>query len=422
MTGARTHWGRIGLVVGVALTVRLVAAVVIDRQVSRTPGRICLIEGDASGYWELAGKIARGDDYVLYDPPRWVLRMPGFPVVLAVSRIVFGDNLFVARCCLCVIGAMGCGLTYRLACAVTHERVALLAGLATALSPPLVAFSPLLLSETTFATALLANLLTLACLFRRPTPSTGDVTGLDWRTAILVGLTGAVATYMRPTWLPVVPVAAVVHWCLARKDFRRLCEAGVMVLALAVGMSPWIIRNAVVTGHPVITTLWDGPSLYDGLHPGATGRSDMTFFEQEQLLAHMSEFEMNREYRQRAWAWAAANPGHTLALAVSKGVRFWSPVPNADQFADPRLGWGLLAATLPLYLLSLCGAWALRRDIIGLALTAGPILFFGLVHLLFIGSIRYRLPAEYPLWILAAIGVHAVWQYWRPSTMARADQ
>lgn len=193
-----------------------------------------------------------------------------------------------------------------------------------------------------------------------------------------------------------------------------------MLFGLAIGMAPWIARNTWVTGHLVITTLWDGPSLYDGLHPGATGKSDMTFFEQEQLLDQMSEYEMNQDYRQRAWAFVAANPGRTLELAVSKGLRFWSVFPNADQFADARLQWILCLSTLPLFGFSVIGAWVMRRDLIVLALTAGPIVFFGAVHLLFIGSIRYRLPAEYPLWILAAIGAHAVWQRQRSSRPAGA--
>lgn len=433
MMKAQTHWGRIGLVVGVALLVRLVAAVVIDRHVARTPGRICLIEGDAAGYWELGRRIAHGEDYVVHDPPRRVLRMPGFPVVLAVSQLLFGDNLFAARCLLSLIGALTCGLVYRLGCEVTTDNVALLAGLATALSPPLIAFSPLLLSETTFAATLTANLLTLAWMAPQlgwletslRAPSTINAGGnedvvpshpdIRLSLSIIAGLTGAMATYMRPTWLPVVPIAAVILWLLNRCERRRLYEAIVMVTALVIGLSPWVIRNTVVTGHVVITTLWDGPSLYDGLHPGATGESEMTFFERDQLLNRMSEYDMNKEYRQRAWAFAAENPGRTLTLAVSKGLRFWSPVPNAPQFADARLRWGLCLATWPLFVLALIGGWVKRRDVITLALTAGPILFFGAVHLLFIGSIRYRLPAEYPLWILAAIGAHAVWQRSQPS-------
>jgi hypothetical protein len=181
MSAARNFWGQFGLVVGVALTVRLVAAVVIDRQVSQTPGRICLIEGDAAGYWELGRKLAHGEDFVLYDPPRSVLRMPGFPAVLAFSHLLFGENLFAARCILVLIGALACGAVYGLGRTVATTPIALMAGLATALSPPLIAFSPLLLSETTFAAALTANLWALAWLWRRPVPTSSRWLCARWR-------------------------------------------------------------------------------------------------------------------------------------------------------------------------------------------------------------------------------------------------
>jgi hypothetical protein len=36
--------------------------------------------------------------------------------------------------------------------------------------------------------------------------------------------------------------------------------------------------------------------------------------------------------------------------------------------------------------------------------TWGPILYFSAIHVLFVGSIRYRLPAEYPFAVLSAVG------------------
>jgi hypothetical protein len=226
--------------------------------------------------------------------------------------------------------------------------------------------------------------------------------------------------YMRPTWLPIVPLAAFGHVLIAPRIPRRWIEAMAMVAALLVCLSPWIYRNARVTGHIVITTLWDGPSLYDGLHPGATGKSDMTFFEQEQLLDHMSEWDMNKSYRQRAWQFAFANPGRAFQLTLIKARRYWSIVPNADQFADRRLSWGLGLSTAPLLVFAAIGGWFSRRDVVLLALSAGPVVFFAAVHLLYVSSIRYRLPAEYPLWVLAAIGLEAVWRRWRSGPRTEA--
>jgi hypothetical protein len=45
-----------------------------------------------------------------------------------------------------------------------------------------------------------------------------------------------------------------------------------------------------------------------------------------------------------------------------------------------------------------------------LVLTAGPIIYFSALHTLFVSSLRYRLPAEYPLLALSAVGVWDLWQ------------
>src|SRR6478735_6049478 len=75
-----------------------------------------LIEGDANGYWELAERIADGRDFCLYEPPRCVLRMPGFPALLAVGLktvdvLGLHDHRFlVVRLLLALVGTAACGM------------------------------------------------------------------------------------------------------------------------------------------------------------------------------------------------------------------------------------------------------------------------------------------------------------------------
>ena len=403
------HW--LWLTLFVALGLRLGLAFAVQHEVSKTPGRLCLISGDAEGYWELAGHIAAGEDYSIYDPPRRLLRMPGFPALIALSRFVFGDNPFAARILLAIVGTIACGLTYWLGCELGGEAVGVMAAAYTAVSPAICLFSVLFLSETAFAAAMLASLIAAAKLTRRKLehrPISSAQLGLATQTGVLVGL----ATYIRPTWLLVGPGLSLLILFYGHQSMRsKLVVSLVICLALGFVLAPWTIRNAWVTGHFVPTTLWVGPSLYDGLNPDATGDSDMDFFEKDRLLQTMSEYEMDQEYRRRSWAFAFAHPQKVLSLAQVKQLRYWGPAPNTPQFNHSLIHAVAWLVYVPLILLACLGAWFSRRDVWLLILTAAPIFYFASLHLLFVGSLRYRLPAEYPLAVLAAIGfarlVHA---------------
>ena len=80
-----------GALLACALAVRLGLAWGVQQRVERTPGRLCLVAGDAEGYWELARNIVQRGEFTLYTPPRRVLRMPGFPLWLAAGMRLFGE-------------------------------------------------------------------------------------------------------------------------------------------------------------------------------------------------------------------------------------------------------------------------------------------------------------------------------------------
>jgi 4-amino-4-deoxy-L-arabinose transferase-like glycosyltransferase len=398
-------------VLAVALFVRLVLAVIVQARVDTPPTRLCLISGDAEGYWELAQKIVSGQNYAIYEPPRYVLRVPGFPLLLAASQSLFGLNPLAARCVLAVVGTLACALTYWLGLELADSTTALIGTVYTALSPTLALFSVMILSETTFALALLASLIGIARFVRNSPPKSTAIHVLG--AAVITGVLIGIATLVRPTWLYVGLAIAGGALLTKRQSgsatIRNLGLAGGgLLLGVVLSLAPWTYRNYVVTGHVVPTTLWVGPSLYDGLHPGATGDSDMQFVEDDHLLARMSEYEMDREYRHRAWEFLIDHPVQAARLALVKQSRYWSLFPNAAQFQNRLVQWGVFITMLPLFLFSGIGLWKRRRDPGFLMLCFGPVLLFAAIHLLFVGSLRYRLPAEYPLAIAAAIGVRSL--------------
>ncbi len=393
-----------------ALLLRVIAAIVIDRHVTEA-GRTFLIEGDANGYWELGQQIAAGEDYSIFQPPRRVLRTPGFPLLLAASIKVFGKSVFAASLVMAVVGTGCCWLTWLLARKLFDEFTALWAMLLVAVSPLQIGSSVQILSETWFSFGLLVCLLALARLLKQPpTASCGRIA---FANGILTGLT----VLIRPGWLLWAGVSSLLVILFGQMTFAKKILCAVLICGgCFVALLPWAWRNHEVTGHWIFTSLWSGPSLYDGLHPNATGASDMSFFDQENVLSTMSEYDMNVHYKQRAIDFVMSNPRRTVELAFLKAGRYLSPSLNAAGFSGGAFSVFCTAWYGVLTLLILAGALDLRRRLSVVALLAGPFLQFLLVHMVFVGSIRYRLPVEFPLSILAAHGLVALRQRWDQGT------
>lgn len=388
----------------VALGGRLVAAWAVQQKVGN---QLCLIAGDAEGYWQLARQIAAGRDFEFADPPRRVHRMPGFPAVLALSMKLFGESPFAARCVLAFVGTAACAAVYLLGRQLFDERVGLIACGLTAISPVMTGFSVLLLSETLFALTLTLSLWCAAkWLADGRVPLAAGRFQFLWSSLTGIGI--AVATLVRPSWLLAGPLLAtlVVVLSFRKKEFARRLEAAVMVAALFATLLPWAWRNHAVCGHWVFTTLWSGPSLYDGLNPVANGDSNMEFFDDDNLMAKMTEWDVDQHYKQAAWQFARQNPARTIELTFLKLWRYWKPWPSAAQFGG--FGPALLVAAffVPVSAFALRGWWFSRQRLWVCLLTLGPIVYFAAIHAVFVGSLRYRLPAEYPLCVLAAAGLN----------------
>lgn len=386
----------------ISLGVRVAAAFVADRH-AKSEGRQFLIEGDANGYWELASKMARGDEYSIYVPPRRVLRTPGFPLLLAGSIRVFGDSVLAASLVTAAIGTFCCALTAVLARKLTDETTALWAAAIVAVSPLQIGSNIQILSETWFSFWLLLSLITMASVLvqqqhRLPATASAFVSG------IVTGMT----VLVRPGWILWPWFCAPIIVVFGRFTFRRkLVLCGLVFLGCYAALFPWGWRNHTITGHWIFTSLWSGPSLYDGLHPGATGASDMTFVDSETVYSTMSEYDANEHYKKRAFQYALQNPRRAIELGLLKAGRYLSPTLNAAGFSGGPFSLVCLLWYLLFWTLVGVGCYELRNRPLVLALLGMPFVQFLLVHMVFVGSIRYRLPVEFPLTIIATRGL--VW-------------
>ena len=400
---------RILLVLAVALGLRGVAAVAVTWYAARA-GKPCVF-GDTAIYLALARTINAGATYQVdqWGVPHYALRTPGYPAFLAGCFALFGPSLLAVRLVQAALGALAVALVAALTRAVGGEErrsgrwapVGVALGLA-AIEPYTVALAALVLSEAVFVPLMMVGLWGLAMLWRvgdepsarRPILVAGW-TGLAWGGAILA----------RPSWALFVPVV-LLAWVVGSARGRRaetLRGAAIVALGVAVVMAPWWVRNARVVGRFVPTALWVGASLYDGISPGADGSSAMEFVNAADVRS-LGEAEQDRVFRDRAMAFAHAHPGRVAELALIKLGRFWSPWPNADTLRNRWVALASAALTLPVFALVALGAWDRRRDARTLVLLLGPLLYFCALHLVFVSSIRYRIPGLIPAFGLAGFG------------------
>ncbi|UDY36395.1 glycosyltransferase family 39 protein [Dermatobacter hominis] len=217
---------------------------------------------DARQYVELARSLAAGDGLSSTFPGgvahATAFRPPLYPALLAVpTRIAGPDALWPGRALSLVLGLVVIALTVTYARRIAGDRAGLVAGLAVAVAPALVANDTVTVSEPLGLLLLLGILLAL----------------LDDRWALAGALSGLLLL-ARPNAALVVVVVAVVLWRAV--GWRRAAAAvGVCLLVVA----PWAVRNAVQVGTPRLVTsdgftlaaLYGPPAIESGLFEDPTG-------------------------------------------------------------------------------------------------------------------------------------------------------
>jgi 4-amino-4-deoxy-L-arabinose transferase-like glycosyltransferase len=378
--------------------------------------------GDSESYWQLGLKLSCGQPYEYGDGGWKIFRTPGYPLLLAgLFRVLpsgeQGPSIMAARALGALLGCLTIGGVAAIAWQLFGAKAALLAAAITSFYPEAIAASIFILSEAPFGPPMTVHL--LAWILAWKVNSLGGQLG--W--GALAGIAAGLGTLVRPSWLLFVPLALVIGVAVTGNRRRQLTIGVVMLAAMAATMSPWWIRNYQLAGRFVPTSLQVGASLYDGLHPGATGASEMSFVPQfgaEQARADAAaraagqepiglfEDRLDRRMQAAAVQWARQNPRRVLQLALTKFLRMWSPVPNAGEFRSSALRLVLAATYVPVLLLGLTGLWRFGRRGWPYVLCFLPAVYFTLLHVIFVSSIRYRQPAMLLIIVLAA-GVLAQW-------------
>src|SRR5262249_12088401 len=124
----------------------------------------------------------------------------------------------------------------------------------------------------------------------------------------------------------------------------------------------------------------------------------------------MGEVERNDYFNAEARRFVRENPGRVAQLTFAKIARTWSPVPLSDEFGRPLYRAVALLFAVPFDVLVIVGLFSKRIPRGAILLLLAPAIYFAAVHALSVGSLRYRMPVEPPLAVLAGIGAARVIQ------------
>src|SRR4051794_22291223 len=167
-------------------------------------------------------------------------RTPVYPIVLAGSMALFGRDLLAITFAQHLLGVATAIFTYGIGRLTFGRAAGLLAGLAAALSSPLLIYEHYLITEPVFTFFLTLSILLLVAGLR----------GERYAYLALGGLALGLASLTRPVGqavLAALPLAALLTF---RRWRPSIVGCALACACFALLVVPWAIRNQVVYGTP----------------------------------------------------------------------------------------------------------------------------------------------------------------------------
>ena len=381
-----------------------------------------LVDRRPDPYWfsAMAESVLRGDGFAPFGSMLH-RRTPGYPFFLVGLYSVFGVSLLAVQIVQCFLFAGTCWLVQDVGRRLYSERVGLLAGVLCALHPSLLRYVPDLHLET-----LLTFLFTLSVwlsvrFYERPGLGRGIGLGITWGLASLVK--SVVMLYP--------PLFALLCWLGWRRRaaaagseaprWQKLVPLGVALVAMALTISPWTVRNYVVTGKLVPTTTGVGDAI---LRSYVFSRTEFITLQRPPYTD--AENEANAQFRELCAKQGAvweADDIQTEAILAAEAKRRMAADPGAfikKSFVGLFTFWyqmtslpnSLLAGGMALlaWFFAAIGLRRSWREGQPFWLVLAPIVYLNVFLALLLSLGRYSVPVLPCLIVLAAFGFHTLLQ------------
>jgi hypothetical protein len=361
---------------------------------------------DEQEYLKLSANLIHGPGFSMDGVHLTAARPPGYAFFLAALHL-FGGGFFVFRGAQILLLGATMLLVARLGSG-SGTFAGLLFVTVLAGCYPVLIYTSATLYPQTLAGFLFILALTLM-LMTRQGPAHLLASGISFGMLILVA----------PTFLFTMAVVLAAARILRIIRWR---DAGLVILAAAIVVGSWTLRNAVCLGHFVPVSTNSGLNFLEGNNPNAHAAAAANvgmepYYEQAGKLG-LDEFQCDAFYREAAWTWIKAHPVDAFLLYLKKVAKFFNirnvyssqSLPEVSPWRQNVLaaGYFLLLGLLGWRLMGIRRFPLVSREKLFLAVYV----LSAFTSAIFFTRIRHRLPYDFLLIAIIALNLSRRLETW----------
>jgi len=213
---------------------------------------------DAGGYHQIAVNLLEHRVYSVYPlsssgvpiaPRHPILRTPVYPLFVAGVYATSGYRVYMVLLLQVIMGAVSCLIIYRIGTVLFNSKVGFLAGCLLAVDFASLLYANNLMTETLFTFLFLVSIYFVVRFLKR-----SSIKYLIWG-----GLFMGLATLCRPVslYFPVFLVLFFIFSSFVKRirPVNRITNGLVFILIFLLTLSPWLIRNTMVSGFPHVSSM-----------------------------------------------------------------------------------------------------------------------------------------------------------------------
>ncbi len=344
-------------------------------------------------------------------------RPPGAALLILLSFLLFGINLFKAKILFALIGTLTIYLIYKYACDIFDKKMAVFASLIAAFYPFFIYWSGHLMTETptiffTVSALLFTN--RFISMDKQKAPLYGIFAGLSWMMLII---TRAQNFYFLPL---------LFGFLLFKRTYKTKLLALLLFFVITISMPiVWMMRNYnnygifTIDTHGGVTLLINTAFYKESRLDWGLGTRTLENSEMFKKTKQMNKGEKEYYFREKALEYIKQNPLEFAKTRFDNFIQLWRFYPRTNipmQEDSPFLNKKKIHFV---FISLLTEPWLIIAGLFGFLMAIKRRLNFALLPLLFIifttsihtlvySQMRYRLPIMPIIIIFAVYGISRI--------------